>query len=100
IIGSGLNTAYSSVIDVTTYGAKFDVLFTVVGSTTLNSNIVSTASGDPSFLPTDVGKIIFAGTGRGSSSWQTSTLCLAQSTITGYIDAHHVTVSNNATSTQ
>lgn len=92
-------TAWSSVIDPKAYGAYFDVIFTVAGSTTLSSNIVSTAAGDPPFLPTDVGKIIFAGSGRGSSSWITSALCLAQSTITGYIDAHHVTVSNNATAT-
>jgi hypothetical protein len=76
------------------FQAYFDVQYAYSVSCTSTSQTITTGSGDPPFTAADVGKLIY---GVSAASLNSAANCPPQGTITGFTDAHHVTVSVAAT---
>lgn len=83
------------------YSLKNDAKFICDAGISNGSNIVSSTANDRPFSAADVGKIMWAAsaTCSGLGTPKIPTILIAQGTITGFTDATHVTVSNNASAT-
>lgn len=96
---SNLSTTFGQFIDATNYGLTpvNSATYSMNATITNGSSTVTTPSTDPPFTAGDVGKIVFGTccfTG-GISNYATH-LVLPQGTITGFINAHSITVSTTA----
>jgi hypothetical protein len=74
------------------YGVVPDAVIAYNVTCSNGSHTIATGTNDPPFTAGDVGKVI-----AGVSAIGTTANCPPQTTITGYTDAHHVTVSLAAT---
>lgn len=65
---------------------------------TISSGSVSSQTSDIPWSASDIGKIMFGTncSNQGGPTCISATLVMAQGTITGFTDAHHITVSNNS----
>lgn len=88
-------------IDVTLppYNVKADGNYACTASWTSGLKTVTTLSTERPFLPSDVGSIVYGTNQPCGSASLTATVQIAQGTITGFTDAHTITVSNAASNT-
>lgn len=80
-----------------TYGAKFDAQYVCDATFSNGSSTVTTPATDVPFTILDIGKVMWGSTSQScGGNVNVPVLTMAQGTITGFNNAHSVTVSNTA----